>query len=736
MLRILASLIGEAGLFMSNRRNFLERTQAEAVRSLDPSPQRNAKHAQLMGFGDFKNVFVAHWRVLAFASMVSVAAGLVYVLAAEREYSASAKVRVELQKTELLPGPSVASTFLNIETALLESDVDLARSLSLLRNAADKLNLAEDPDYNRSSLLADMRARISKILRPANLAAKQKEQADELRLIELANRTRIDRVGQSLLIRFAYKSSNPERAAFVANEIADAFIEAQLASQKQATSKITASLQDRLNLMRSEVAAGDTAVAKYKAQNVLAEAPGGSELERQLSELNNQAAAAGAEAVTLRNRLDRLSAAAANEDLDTLLNVEASDPALSAIQQELRRAMAQGDERARMRLRENALALVASIVRTRRAAVEFAESRAAQLNAELQRVKQNVTQTAFHHVELADLKRHADSRRVIYEATLTAFNRFVQNEALPMARFKIAEEATPPALPTWPKAPLIMATALLLGLSLASGYILLREGMRRSFLTTRELSGAIGAIAIAVPQAKELGALSGFEGYAAAVATRKFGMDKAMASLRRGVGLDAATSSLVVGVSSTQEHEGKTSVAALFAAHLACVGMRVLLVDLADGALTRRLNVGSDEHRDSTQSPSLVHSIADNVHLLSADALQRLPYGSLPPDVERLASLRGGYDVVVIDMPALEDAGDLASSVDKIILVVEWNRTTQDSLAEALENAPALARKIACAVLNKVQWRKIQHLAPGDFARLKPSSQPDRIKHETKARNV
>lgn len=714
---------------MSNRHNFLERAHEEFERASEPSIRPHVKTAAVLGLGDFKNVFVAHWRVLAYATLVSLVIGLVYVIVAEREYSASTKVKVDLQKTELLPSPTVGATFLNLESALLESDLDLARSLSVLKVAAGRVNLSVDADYNRASPIGALRARISSFLKSEKQLVSSQAKADDLMLLEFANRTRIERVGQSLLIRFTYRSSNPDRAALIASAIAESFIDAQMQSQKSATSKIAASLYDRLSVMRDEVASGDTAVAKYKAEHVLAEAPGGSELERQLSDLNNQAAAAKAEAVLLRARFDRLNAAASSRDLEALASVEGSDQALAAIQTELRRVGAQGDSEASARSKENILTLVNSLLKSRRTAVEFAEARANQLSNELERVKQDVTIAAFYHVKLADLQRHADSRRVIYEATLTAFNRFVQNEALPMARFKIAEEAIAPALPNWPKAPLIMASMLLLGLSVGSGYILLREGFRQTFISTRELTRTLGVKSIAAPQAFFSHA-SGFDSYAAAATTPFNRMQESMVRLQYALGAGAA-GGLVIGVTSALEHEGKTSVTGLFGAHLASLGMRVLLVDLGgDGALTRRLNVEPADRRSGGELPAFIHRVANYVHLLAEAETGAGSYGTRSVFSEHVASLRSSYDVVLVDLPALEDAQHLAPLLDKVVLVVEWNRTTQQCVCELLESAPTLSGKIECAVLNKVQWRKIRRSAPADFARLAPLERSGKFKQE------
>lgn len=635
--------------------------------------------------------------------MIALVCGFIYILVADREYSASVKLRVDLQKTDLLPSPSVATTFLNIETAFLEGDVELARSMSVLRSAARSFNLDGDPDYNRISLIAGLRANVLQLIRVRQEQPEKRSQTEELRPIQLANRTRIDRVGQSLLIRFTYRSTNPARAAHVANVIAESFVDVQPASQKETISTLTASLHDRLDLMRHEVIAGDTAVARYKADHVLAEPAGGSELERQFVELNNQAAAANAEATNLRIRFQRLNAALEMRDADSSTGLQSGDQAISALETELKRAIGQTDHVASGRAKENIQNMTRALIGNRRIAVEFAESRADQLAMELERVKRDVTKNAIHHVELAELRRHADSRRVIYDATLTAFNRFVQNEALPVARFKIAEAALPPALPHWPKTPLIMASMLLLGLSVGSGFILLHEGLRQTFMSPRETRRVLGIKSIPAPKIA-LAPVINFDCYANALSAGGSRMRDSMFSLQRALGVGLSGGGLVVGVTSGVEHEGKTSITGLLGAHLASLGMRVLLIDLVGeswserraeyGDPSRQLNVEPADRHNASEFPEFINRVTDNVHLLNEDSAGLL-HGTRSVFRRHISSLRNSYDVVLVDLPVFDQAQHLAQYLDKTVLVVEWNRTTHEQLVELLESGAQLANKLS-----------------------------------------
>jgi uncharacterized protein involved in exopolysaccharide biosynthesis len=136
-------------------------------------------------------------------------------------------------------------------------------------------------------------------------------------------------------------------------------------------------------------------VARYKSENVLAEASGGSELERQLVDLNNQAAAAKAEAAALSARFQRLTIAAESSDLNILTHADGANQALSALYSDLKQAVAQNDYDAIARMKENIKSVIVSLLKNRRVAVEFAESRATQLSAELERVREDVKKTLF-----------------------------------------------------------------------------------------------------------------------------------------------------------------------------------------------------------------------------------------------------------------------------------------------------------------------------------------------------
>jgi Mrp family chromosome partitioning ATPase len=75
-----------------------------------------------------------------------------------------------------------------------------------------------------------------------------------------------------------------------------------------------------------------------------------------------------------------------------------------------------------------------------------------------------------------------------------------------------------------------------------------------------------------------------------------------------------------------------------------------------------------------------------------------------------IAVLRSGFDYVIIDSPPLlpvVDALALAAGADKILVVVEWNRTPRATIYEAFRVLGPEAHRVAGIVLNKVNFNEL-----------------------------
>ena len=149
-------------------------------------------------------------------------------------------------------------------------------------------------------------------------------------------------------------------------------------------------------------------------------------------------------------------------------------------------------------------------------------------------------------------------------------------------------------------------------------------------------------------------------------------------------------------VTSTEQEEGKTTLAANLAVVMSETNKKVLLID---GDL-RRATAGKYFNMRSSQAVGL-STLLNNGRSSLNEAIQRtqvknldfLPAGSIPPNPSELlnslrlnelfSELEDQYDAIIVDSPPLlvvTDAQIFSSKVDGVILVVRENRTKRNNL--------------------------------------------------------
>jgi polysaccharide biosynthesis transport protein len=172
----------------------------------------------------------------------------------------------------------------------------------------------------------------------------------------------------------------------------------------------------------------------------------------------------------------------------------------------------------------------------------------------------------------------------------------------------------------------------------------------------------------------------------------------------------------VIGIVSALPGEGKTTVAAGFAAFVAKNGARTLLVDadLRNPSMTRALGY--------TGAPGLLNMVtekADFENLVISDSKYKFDF--LPSSThakfsnssdilnsstvkDMLKAAKSDYDYVLVDLPPIlpvVDVKAVAHLFDAFVLVVEWGSTSTDEILKAAGASPIVAERLLGAVLNK-----------------------------------
>ncbi|MDN5928463.1 MAG: Wzz/FepE/Etk N-terminal domain-containing protein [Hyphomicrobiales bacterium] len=245
---------------------------------VQPRPQRERDS----GFTSLADV-LAFVRASALPISLFVVLGLLvaqlYVATTEPTYTASAEVLI----TPKLPAslqlqPSEVN--LSLDTAQIESQIVVLQSEKIAKRVIDKLDLVHDADFTRTDTVASRLVILEHVIRqalgwkeetgkpwfhddPADGPTDNSSEAEFVR----ARRTMgtfmknldVHRVGVSYALEIAFRSRDPQQAAQIANETADAYMREQLDTRVDDTENGLQWLEDRIEHIRVQM--NDAAIA-------------------------------------------------------------------------------------------------------------------------------------------------------------------------------------------------------------------------------------------------------------------------------------------------------------------------------------------------------------------------------------------------------------------------------------------------------------------------------------------
>src|SRR4029077_12331206 len=121
------------------------------------------------------------------------------------------------------------------------------------------------------------------------------------------DRLTVNRAGVTYVVEISFKSFDPDRAAQIANAVADGFIVDQLEAKYQTLQGAMVWLQDRLNELQGQAAAAERAVIDYKTKNNIVDTGGHLINEQEIAQTQQALVQARASTAEAQARLDRLT---------------------------------------------------------------------------------------------------------------------------------------------------------------------------------------------------------------------------------------------------------------------------------------------------------------------------------------------------------------------------------------------------------------------------------------------
>ncbi|MCK1719014.1 exopolysaccharide transport family protein [Bradyrhizobium sp. 141] len=392
-------------------------------------------------------------RILTLA-LALFALGVVVLMFLPVRYAATALVVLdprELRVTteqDVLPG-------IGQDAAALQSQIEIAKSDGFLRPLIEQLKIADDDDISGGH-------------------------TDMTRLLEkFRSRLEITRRGLTYVIAVSFTSNRPERAAYYANAIAEAFVASQGRVRTEATDEAADWLKDRLKTLNERLRASEDAVAAFRLEHKILNAGKDSTTQQlRVTDLNQQVSAARLRTEEAKARYEQVQRdlkanveGPVKQDLLSMLRAQRS----TLNDQIAQKKAVYGERHPDLAISYSQLADINRQIEVERkknidtAKSEY-EAQLEQQNALEKQLKAVETQMLVDGqalVKLQELQRDADANRNIYEQFLSRFKTTNEQRQLQASQTKIASPAIPPLRSTRPPLALLLA-ALAIGSLLTS----------------------------------------------------------------------------------------------------------------------------------------------------------------------------------------------------------------------------------------------------------------------------
>ena len=719
--------------------------RSDSYSTLDDLPEaasvgRDSSHDQrddsrsVGGFLDLRSLWlILRWRtrLIALVTLGTVVVAACALVILPPKYKATTVVLVDPRQPHVTNTQAVL-TGIGADAAAVESQVELIESSALAKKVIETLKLAEDPDFTSLSLMDRISDGLSTLL-GRDPDAFERTKTGRL-IYKFQSGLTVRRRGLTYVLEISYRAGDPVKAAHISGTIAEAYLDDQRAAKGEITARASGWLGDRIGEMRERVRISEEAVAAYRSANNLVDVTQGNKLiNRQVEDLTQQLALARSRTADASARLERVQQATQrNSDPATLSEALQSQVIANlrsqyaeTVRTEAESAAINGDRhpgliaaRAQLaNLRRQIDNEIGRILVGVRSDYQVAMSREAALETELAKLKDQSAALSQADVKHRELEREAQANRTLFEQFLNRAKETNEQQSLQIADARIVSPALPPLKPDRPGVLLLIAVAACGGIIVGIGLALVLEQFRQGFRSSKEVTQFLSLPSIGMLP-RQPGQMA--DGAAAA----RYAFDhpnSAYARNLRAIRTRLLRSSAkprgeVLIVMSALPGEGKSTFACNFALAAAGSGVRTLLVDgdVYTASSSRIFGLQKAGLSEVLEGKTSVWNAISKDPKSGLQVLGARDASIAPEDVKDIDGLllapflrefSKHFDLVVLDSPAILPVGGSTAHIecaDRAILLVEWDRTDRQAVAEALDMLDRHARKLAGVVLNKV----------------------------------
>lgn len=682
-----------------------------------------------------------------------------------RKYTATALVMIDPSKSNVVDVEAVIQG-LGTDASTVESQMRVISSRFQLERLADDLKIFDDPEFNVALRNPDRDVQMpasgpfdfllswipDEWLVATGIAAEPIEAAaDEQPALEheatieaFADRLKVTAEGRSYVIKLAFTSEDPKKAARIVNAAADLYV-ANLRDEKvEKTDRASAWLAQRLDVLKAEVETAENAVEQYRAENGINEVDGVTLNEQRLYNVNQRlselrADYAGSQAKlaqigTMRTQgIQALQAVPEVLQSQVIIDLRQRETELLKEESELRSTygdkhpMIQSIQQEKATLQRKIDAEVERITKTIENDSEVIASRIKALEDQVKEVSAGTSLDREVAVKLHQLERDADASRNLYNLILARYKETVDQQELIEADAKVVSTAAPPSEPSSPGPKLFGAVGFTASLMLGALLALLMERFDNGLRSAKQVEQTLSLPALGlVPRLERL--KRGQKPHQYLLSKPLSAYAESLRAIYTSLQLSNVDDPPQVAlVTSSLPQEGKTTLSLSLATFAASSGQRVLLMDLD----LRHPSV----HRDLGVTPTqglveymagereldevIVRNDAANLWYLPIKRQTANPTDLLGSQKMKVlfAELRQRFDFIVLDTAPLLGVTDtkvVSRFADTVLFVMQWDKTSKDTATNALAHMREAKGRVAGVVLTQVDVRRHAQYGYGD----------------------
>jgi capsular exopolysaccharide synthesis family protein len=672
----------------------------QAIQRVSPAPLelKTAAAGDEVDLRQVLQMLLGRWRSITVVMVASVGLAVAYNALSTKIYESRARLLIEPDSSQVVPFKAGSDDTIRYD--YFGTQLDILRSRELARRTLERLKLLSADPKEQGAQIGLLSASI--VVAPAKLD------------------------GTSRTVNLAVRSTEPEYAARLANGVAETYVEQNLELRRKGNREAAAWLTERLAELRQDVTATASAVQQYREQkNAVSLDDKSNIVVQNMNQLSTAVTEVRAEKVQKQATYQQLAAlqksGAALDTFPPILSntyIQTLKGELNGLQQKRQQMSNQlGDRHPEMQKIDAEIAVssqklaeeTSKVAQSIREDYEMASAREQQLEKALGQQQREVLDLNRKAIVYGSLQRDATSSQQIFETVLQRLKEAELSAELQTNNVRVLDPALVPRVPILPRKQLNMSVGIALGFVLAIGLAFILEYFNPRISNANGVSDALGAPLLGVTPR-----VAALKKGRARYETLPAAFQEAMRGIRTRIIVSAQHGDVrTLAVTSTVPKEGKTVVAASFAASMAMAGRRVLLIDAdlrraqVHKIFATRISPGMSEVLAGEAKPSeaLIESEVPGLFLMPAGThaggSDLLATEAVRQLVEGLHQI---FDLIVLDCPpvmAVADASIVANVATSVLFVVGAGSTNTEAARAAIDRLASVQAQVVGVVLNK-----------------------------------